>query len=65
MNSVVIDIIPIQIGEMYPTMEQVYHVRFKSENIQYNINLIKKDFLIKSGYSHGIILNNGKVVDMF
>ena len=66
-EEIVLDVIPIMIGEMYPTKEEIYH--YKIDNyfggVKFMIGEIKKDFERNTGFSHGIILNKGMVVEMF
>lgn len=66
-KEIVLDVIPISIGEMYPTKEGIYH--YKSDNyfgdVNFMIGAIKMNFERNTGFSHGIILNKGMVVKMF
>ena len=66
-KEVVLDVIPISIGEMYPTKEGIYHYKDIDPfcDVEYMIKVIKMDFERNTGFSHGIILNKGMVVEMF
>lgn len=71
-KEVVLDVIPIMIGEMYPTKEQIFHykhIKEEGEEEEYvmrtMLSEIKISFERNTEYKHGIILYEGMVVEMF
>lgn len=59
----IFDVIPIEIGEMYPKKEEIWHFKNKTECSDYKmIENIKENFERLTKYSHGIILKNGMIV---
>jgi hypothetical protein len=59
----IFDVIPIQIGEMYPKKEQIWHFENNSNcSDDKMIEEIKINFERITNYEQGIILKNGMIV---